>query len=192
MLKVFCEPDLPHELVLVTIHAGELSDVGKHILEPISQLVSINVSKAVLHMRVDNQLGQTKDLATIVNDHTSRNKVLVVGHGDVIDKPLLRKRFDLHYRHEQRCGTTSTIHLESVEGAPNFAGKFCQIKAVQGKLKGCVLHAGPRSQSHPALEIMVGNSAIFDHGLRVQNFVFREHSVPRISEALLHGVHLAV
>jgi len=36
MFQVLAHPDLSHELVLVAVHARQLTDVSKHILETIS------------------------------------------------------------------------------------------------------------------------------------------------------------
>lgn len=38
MLEIFAHSDLSHQLVLVAVHARQLTNVGKDILQPISQL----------------------------------------------------------------------------------------------------------------------------------------------------------
>lgn len=38
MFKVFTHPDLPHELILVTIHSSQLTNVSKDVLDSIRQL----------------------------------------------------------------------------------------------------------------------------------------------------------
>lgn len=38
MLQVFAHPDLSHQLVLVAVHACQLTHVGKDVLQAISQL----------------------------------------------------------------------------------------------------------------------------------------------------------
>lgn len=66
VLQVFCHPNLPHELVLVTVHARKSTDVCKDILQRICKLESINVAEAVLHVSINNKLCQAKDFATKV------------------------------------------------------------------------------------------------------------------------------
>ena len=62
MLEIFAHPDLPHQLVLVTVHASELANVSEDILHSIGELESVDISQAILDVGVDNQLRQTKDL----------------------------------------------------------------------------------------------------------------------------------
>lgn len=38
MLEIFAHPDLSHQLVLVAVHSCQLTNVGKDVLQPISQL----------------------------------------------------------------------------------------------------------------------------------------------------------
>lgn len=38
MLQVFAHSDLPHELVLVAVHSGQLTNVSEDVLESICQL----------------------------------------------------------------------------------------------------------------------------------------------------------
>lgn len=38
MLQIFAHPDLSHQLVLVAVHSGQLTDMSKDVLQPISQL----------------------------------------------------------------------------------------------------------------------------------------------------------
>lgn len=38
MLQVFAHPDLSHQLVLVAVHARQLTHVSKDVLQPIRQL----------------------------------------------------------------------------------------------------------------------------------------------------------
>lgn len=42
MFEIFTHPDLSHQLVLVTVHAGQLTHVGEHVLDTIRQLQYIN------------------------------------------------------------------------------------------------------------------------------------------------------
>lgn len=38
MLQIFAHPDLSHQLVLVAVHAGQLTNMSKDVLQPIGQL----------------------------------------------------------------------------------------------------------------------------------------------------------
>lgn len=38
MLQIFAHPDLSHELVLVAVHAGQLTNMSEDVLQPIRQL----------------------------------------------------------------------------------------------------------------------------------------------------------
>lgn len=64
MLEIFAHSDLPHQLVLVSVHSRQLSNVSKCVLQSIRQLKCIHVAKTILDMRVDYQLRQTQDLST--------------------------------------------------------------------------------------------------------------------------------
>lgn len=66
MLQILTHAYLPHELVLVSVHAGELTDVCKDVLQAIGQLERVHVVEAVLHVRVDDQLRKAQDLAAQV------------------------------------------------------------------------------------------------------------------------------
>lgn len=63
MLEILAHSDLPHQFVLVPIHASQLAHVSKSVLQTISKLESIHIAQSVLHMRVHNQFGQTKNLS---------------------------------------------------------------------------------------------------------------------------------
>mmetsp|Transcript_31892 Transcript_31892/g.87345 ORF Transcript_31892/g.87345 Transcript_31892/m.87345 type:complete len:298 (-) Transcript_31892:756-1649(-) len=66
VLQVLAHPDLPHQPVLVTVHAGELAHVREDVLQAVGQLVSVHVAQPVLHVRVDDELGEAEDLAAEV------------------------------------------------------------------------------------------------------------------------------
>mmetsp|Transcript_66756 Transcript_66756/g.127143 ORF Transcript_66756/g.127143 Transcript_66756/m.127143 type:complete len:244 (-) Transcript_66756:1454-2185(-) len=63
MLQILAHAHLPHQSVLVTVHTGQLTDMGKDVLQTICKLEGINVTQAELHMTVNNQLCQTHDFA---------------------------------------------------------------------------------------------------------------------------------
>jgi hypothetical protein len=73
---------LSHEAVLVAVHARELADVRKRVLQTVGELKRIDVAQPILqtsrynadndntnttylHVRVDNQLGQSQNFATL-------------------------------------------------------------------------------------------------------------------------------
>jgi hypothetical protein len=84
MLEVLAHPNLPHELVLVAVHAGELSHVGEHELKTIGELEGVDVAEAVLDVRVDDELGQAKDLATEV-EGVSEARLFALLRGERLD-----------------------------------------------------------------------------------------------------------
>lgn len=48
MLQILAHTDLSHQTVLVPVHSSQLTNVGKSILETVSKLVGLNISKTVL------------------------------------------------------------------------------------------------------------------------------------------------
>ena len=66
MLEVLAHANLPHQLVLVAIHPCQLADVGKGVLQTISQLECIYVTKAILDVGVNYQFGESKNFTTQV------------------------------------------------------------------------------------------------------------------------------
>ena len=53
-------------LVLVTVHPRQCTDMREDILQRICELESIDISKTELHMSIDDKLGEPKNLATQV------------------------------------------------------------------------------------------------------------------------------
>jgi hypothetical protein len=48
MLEIFAHPNLFHQLVLVAVHASQLTHVGKDVLEAVGELERIHVVQAIL------------------------------------------------------------------------------------------------------------------------------------------------
>ena len=48
VLQVFAHSDLLHQLVLVTVHSGQLAHVGEDVLQAVGQLEGVHVVQAVL------------------------------------------------------------------------------------------------------------------------------------------------
>lgn len=63
MLQVLASANLVHQLVFVPVHAGKLANVVESVENAIGELESIDIAETVLDLRVDNELGQAKDLA---------------------------------------------------------------------------------------------------------------------------------
>jgi len=63
VLQVLAHPDLTHQPILVPVHASQLPDVGERVLQAIRQPIRIDVTHAELHVRIDDQLGQTQNLS---------------------------------------------------------------------------------------------------------------------------------
>jgi hypothetical protein len=49
-LQVLGHANLTHQTVLVTVHASQLTNVGKSVLQTISQLKGIDVAQTVLNV----------------------------------------------------------------------------------------------------------------------------------------------
>lgn len=62
MLQIFRHAHLPHELVLVPVHAGQRADVCKDVLQRVRELERVDVAESELHVRVDDELRQPEDL----------------------------------------------------------------------------------------------------------------------------------
>lgn len=63
MLQVLASANLVHQLVFVSVHAGELANVVESVENAIGELESIDIAETVLDLRVDNELGQAENLA---------------------------------------------------------------------------------------------------------------------------------
>lgn len=58
MLEILAHPDLPHQLVLVAVHPGQLSHVSEDVLQSVRQLERVHIVQTVLDVRVYYQLRQ--------------------------------------------------------------------------------------------------------------------------------------
>jgi hypothetical protein len=63
MLEILAHTDLPHELVLVSVHSRELTDVSEGELKSVGELEGVDVAESVLDVRVDDELHETEDLS---------------------------------------------------------------------------------------------------------------------------------
>jgi len=64
MLEIFTHSNLPHKFVFVTVHSSELANVSENIMKTVRQLEGVHVVKAILNVRIHDQLRQTQNLAT--------------------------------------------------------------------------------------------------------------------------------
>jgi hypothetical protein len=53
VLEIFAHSDLPHQLVLVTVHAGQLAHVSEDVLQTVGELERVHVVQAVLEGKQD-------------------------------------------------------------------------------------------------------------------------------------------
>jgi len=79
MFQIFCHPNLLHELVLVSVHSRELTDVGEEVLQSVRKLESVDVTKSELDVGVDNELGQSQDLSTQVEGVSESRSLSLLG-----------------------------------------------------------------------------------------------------------------
>mmetsp|Transcript_6179 Transcript_6179/g.20144 ORF Transcript_6179/g.20144 Transcript_6179/m.20144 type:complete len:665 (-) Transcript_6179:1552-3546(-) len=108
VLEVLALAHLPHEPILVAVHPGELADVGEDVLEAVRELEGVDVSEAILHHRVDDELRQSQDLSAVVHDHPVRHEVLVPRHGEIVDDFLLGAFLDVDDRQVESRRTRSS------------------------------------------------------------------------------------
>ena len=73
MLQVLRHSDLPHEFVLVSVHARESANVRKNILKRVRELEGINIAKAVLDMCINDKRRQAKNFSTQVKSISKRD-----------------------------------------------------------------------------------------------------------------------
>lgn len=79
MLEILAHANLPHELVLVPVHARKLSDVSERELKSVGELERVDVAEAVLDVRVDDELGEAEDLATEVEGVSEARLLALLG-----------------------------------------------------------------------------------------------------------------
>ena len=66
VLEVLGHPHLPHQSIFITVHPCQLAHVRKDVLEAVSELEGLDVAKAILNVRIYDQLGEAKDLSAKV------------------------------------------------------------------------------------------------------------------------------
>lgn len=58
VFQIFGHAYLAHQAVLVPVHASQMADMRKCVLEPISQLERIDLAKSILNVLIHHQLQQ--------------------------------------------------------------------------------------------------------------------------------------
>lgn len=89
VLQVLAHPYLFHEAILITVHPGQLTDMGEHVLQTVCKLESIDVAQSKLDVGVHDKLGESKDLSTQV-EGVSESRLLPLLRGKGFD------RFQIH------------------------------------------------------------------------------------------------
>ena len=62
VFEIFAHPDLFHQLVLVTVHARQLADMGKDVLKAVGKLERVDVVQAVLKQTHEKKLVKQLDV----------------------------------------------------------------------------------------------------------------------------------
>ena len=70
MLQIFAHPNLSHQLVLVTVHSGQMTNMRENVMQSISQLEGIHISQSILNMRINNQFNKSQYFTTQVESIT--------------------------------------------------------------------------------------------------------------------------
>mmetsp|Transcript_2747 Transcript_2747/g.4977 ORF Transcript_2747/g.4977 Transcript_2747/m.4977 type:complete len:318 (+) Transcript_2747:225-1178(+) len=63
MLQILAHADLTHETVFVPVHSRQLAHVIEGVLQSIRQLVRVDISQAILHVRIYHQLGKAQNFS---------------------------------------------------------------------------------------------------------------------------------
>mmetsp|Transcript_3880 Transcript_3880/g.8478 ORF Transcript_3880/g.8478 Transcript_3880/m.8478 type:complete len:333 (+) Transcript_3880:5507-6505(+) len=79
VLEILAHTDLAHQPILVAIHARQLADVRKNILQAVCQLIGVNVAQSILNVRVDDELRQPENLAAEVEGIAEARLLALLG-----------------------------------------------------------------------------------------------------------------
>ena len=127
MLQILARTNLVHQLVLVTVHACQLSNVVEGVENSVSKLESINVTQPVLNLSIDNELGQTQNLTHKV-ESVSKARLLALLGGQGLD------RLEVEVVVQMQVGQVLTVNQEvqHVEALP--ADLQTSFNPVNGRL----------------------------------------------------------
>jgi hypothetical protein len=94
VLEVLAHADLPHQLVLVAVHAGQLTHMRKRVLQPVSQLERVNVAKPAAHQQKGNESvkptapqGDQQHKDTTGNNEMSNSNAALASTGHPVSPP---------------------------------------------------------------------------------------------------------
>ena len=127
MLQILARTNLVHQLVLVTVHACQLSNVVEGVENSVSKLESINVTQPVLNLSIDNELGQTQNLTHKV-ESVSKARLLALLGGQGLD------RLEVEVVVQMQVGQVLTVdqEVQHVEALP--ADLQTSFNPVNGRL----------------------------------------------------------
>jgi hypothetical protein len=63
MLEILAGANLVHQLVLVSVHAGQLANMVESVQDTVGQLEGVNIAETVLHLSIDNQLREAENFS---------------------------------------------------------------------------------------------------------------------------------
>lgn len=85
VLQILGHSDLSHQAVFVPVHASQMTHMTEYVLQTISQLISFNLSKSVLNMRVNYKLHQLEYLPAQV-ERVAESGLLPFFRGQSFDR----------------------------------------------------------------------------------------------------------
>ena len=157
---------MPHEAVLVPVHSRQLTNTVEGLLQPIRELIRIDISQTILNMRIHNQLGQSQNLMSQMEGITKprllpllRSKCLGRLQIEVIIQILIIQllAIDQQIQHIVPLPANLQPHLHLIQlGALKELGR---LQALEQHLL-ILLHVRTRVQfiQHPILEqLLVGH-----------------------------------
>lgn len=72
-------PDLPHQLVLVSVHASELPHMGEGVLQAVCKLEGVHIAQPELDIGIHYQLGQPQNLSAKVEGVAEAGLLTLLG-----------------------------------------------------------------------------------------------------------------
>ena len=85
MLEVFAHANLSHQLVLVSVHTRQLTNVSENVLQTIRQLKGVNVVQTILNMCIHHQFRQPQDFTAQMESVTETRLLTLLG-GQCLDR----------------------------------------------------------------------------------------------------------
>ena len=63
MFQILARSNLVHEFILVSVHSRQLANMIEGVQYTVGKLKCVNIAKTILHLCIDYQLGEFKNLA---------------------------------------------------------------------------------------------------------------------------------